>query len=62
MLYITNLQIEPNPVEAGEELIVTIEIKEVFQDAKRYPYKYPYRYVGNIGAKGRKYPYKYPRR
>lgn len=62
MLYITDLRIEPNPVGTGQEVIVEVEIKEVFKDAKRYPGKYPYRYVGVMQPDGRKYPYKYPRK
>ena len=62
MIYITDLRIEPNPVDAGQTITVEIEIREIFQDAKRYPYKYPYRYTGNMAAEGRKYPYKYPRK
>lgn len=62
MLYITDLRIEPNPVDAGQTLSVEIEIKEIFRDAKRYANKYPYRYSGNMGAEGRRYPYKYQRK
>lgn len=62
MIYITDLRIEPNPVDAGQTVSVEIEIKEVFKDAKRYSNKYPYRYMGVIGAEGRKYPYQYSRR
>lgn len=62
MYYITDLRIEPNPVETGQELIIEVEIKEVFRDAKQYPRKYPYRYTGVMDADGRKYPCKYPRK
>lgn len=61
MLYITNVRIEPNPVETGGEITIEIEVKEVFKDAKRYRGKYPYRYVGNMATEGRKYPSKYPK-
>lgn len=45
MIYITSLQIDPNPVQTGEIIEVEIEIKEVYKDSKRYPGKYGYRYV-----------------
>lgn len=62
MLYITDIRIEPNPVGTGQEIIIEIEVKEVFKDAKRYRGKYPYRYAGVMAAEGRNYPYKYPRK
>lgn len=62
LLYVTDLRIEPNPAEAGGKIVVEIEIKEVFKDAKRYKHKYPYRYAGNMTAEGRTYPFKYPRK
>lgn len=62
MLYITDIRIEPNPVETGGELTVEITIKEVFKDAKRYKGKYPYRYAGIMKAEGHKYPQKYPKK
>lgn len=62
MLYITDLRIEPNPVETGDGVTVEIEIREVFRDAKRYKGKYPYRYAGCMLAEGRRYPCKYPRK
>lgn len=62
MIYVTDLQIEPNPVAAGQEIVVQIEVKELFNSAKRYQGKYPYRYGGILQADGRKYPYKYPRK
>lgn len=62
MIYITDLRIESNPAEAGGEITVEVEIKEVFRDAKRYKGKYPYRYVGIMEAEGRRYPEKYPRK
>lgn len=62
MLYIRDLRIEPNPVDIRGTITVEVEVEEIFQDAKRYPGKYPYRYAGIVQAEGRKYPYKYPRR
>lgn len=62
MLYITSLQIDPNPVETGGKIEVEIEIKEVYKDSKRYRGKYGYRYAGIMEAEGRKYPYKYKRK
>lgn len=61
MLYITDVRIEPNPVETGGEITIEIEVKEVFKDAKRYRGKYPYRYDGNMETEGRKYPSRYPK-
>ncbi len=61
MIYITDIQITPNPVMKEQDVTIEIEIKEVFRDAKRYPGKYPYRYGGVMAAEGYKYPYKYPK-
>lgn len=61
MLYIRDLRIEPNPVEPRGNIMVEIEIEEIFMDAKRYPGKYPYRFAGIVQAEGQKYPYKYPK-
>lgn len=46
MIYVTDIQIRPNPVTAGDEITIEVEITETFKDAKRYKYKYPYRYAG----------------
>jgi len=62
LIYITSLQIDPNPVQTGEIIEVEIEIKEVYKDSKRYPGKYGYRYAGIMNTEGKKYPYKYPRK
>ena len=62
MIHITNVQIEPNPVETGQEISVEIEVKEVYKDAKRYWNKYPHRYMGDSRAEGYRYPYKYARK
>ena len=62
MQYIAEIQIDPNPVVTGSQMEVTIELKEVFKDAKKYKGKYGYRYTGNMSAKPRKYPAKYPKR
>lgn len=62
LLYVTDLRIESNPVDAGKTITVEIEIKEVFRDAKRYGNKYPHRYSGIMEPDGRRYPGKYPRK
>lgn len=62
MIQVTDVRIEPNPAAAGGEIEIEITIEETYGNAKRYPGKYPYRYVGIEQAEGRKYPYKYPRK
>lgn len=62
MLYITDIRIEPNPVGTGQEVVIEVDVKEVFKNAKRYRRKYPCRYAGVMDAEGKNYPYKYPRK
>ena len=44
MVVIENIEITPNPVDAGKTLTVTVNIRENYPDVKKYKYKYPYRY------------------
>lgn len=43
---IDNIEIAPNPVNAGNTVIIEIELHEENAGAKRYAYKYPVRYAG----------------
>lgn len=45
MLYVDDIIIEPNPVEAGKPVNITIIANETNEGAKRYAYRYPYRYA-----------------
>lgn len=45
MLYVDDIIIEPNPVEVGESVTITIVTHETNEGAKRYAYRYPYRYA-----------------
>lgn len=45
MLYVEDIIIEPNPVEVGEPVTITIVTHETNEGAKRYAYRYPYRYA-----------------
>lgn len=44
---IDDITIAPNPVKAGGNITVEIELHEEYADAKRYAYKYPVRYAGS---------------
>ncbi len=43
---IDNIEITPDPVDAGNTVIIEFELHEVNAGAKRYAYKYPVRYAG----------------
>ena len=46
MIYIDDIKITPNPTEVGTKILIELELHEEYEGAKRYPYKYPYRYGG----------------
>ena len=43
MINVDNITISPNPVDAGASCTIEVQLHD--DNAKRYPYKYPYRYV-----------------
>lgn len=44
MINVDNIVISPNPVDTGAQYAVEVLLHEEYANAKRYPYKYPYRY------------------
>lgn len=48
MVYIDEIEITPNPVQAGQEIKISVLLHEEYENAKQYPNRYPYRY----GQKG----------
>ena len=44
MINVDNITIFPNPVDAGASCAIEVQLHEEHENAKRYPYKYPYRY------------------
>lgn len=49
MVYIDEITVTPNPVEAGKVFVVEITLHEEFENSKKYINRYPYRY-GEKGA------------
>ncbi len=43
MIEIMNVELSKKTVKTGEQIVISIEIKET----TRYPYKYPYKYPKN---------------
>lgn len=48
MIYVDDIKITPNPVEAGGTITIEVIIHEEYENAKKYANRYPYRY----GEKG----------
>lgn len=48
MIYVDDIKITPNPVEAGGTITIEVTIREEYENAKKYANRYPYRY----GEKG----------
>lgn len=46
-LIIDGISILPNPIETGKELTIELILHEEYENAKKYPYKYPVRFGGN---------------
>lgn len=44
MLHIDEVIVTPATVDAQKTFTITVRIHETNEGAKRYPYKYPYRY------------------
>lgn len=44
MVYIDTLTVSPNPVEAKKEFVITIEVREEYENPKKYKNRYPHRY------------------
>lgn len=44
MVYVDTIEITPNPVETGKSFVVFVTVHEEYENAKKYPYRYPYRY------------------
>lgn len=49
MVYIDEITVTPNPVEAGKTFLVEIKLHEEYENSKRYKNRYPYRF-GEKGA------------
>ena len=46
MLEITDIKLSKNVVATGEKFTISVEITELFKNAKKYHGKYGYRYTG----------------
>lgn len=44
MVYVDNIEVTPNPVEVGKPIKIQVTLHEEYENAKRYTYRYPYRY------------------
>lgn len=44
MIYIDDIEVTPNPVNTGETFKIQVTLHEEYENAKRYPYRYAYRY------------------
>ncbi len=44
MIYIDKLTVSPNPVDAKKDFVITIEIREEYENTKKYVNRYPHRY------------------
>lgn len=44
MVYIDNVEITPNPVDTGKEILIAVTLHEEYENAKKYGYRYGYRY------------------
>lgn len=49
MVYVDEITVTPNPVDAGKTFVVEVMLHEEFENSKRYKNRYPYRY-GEKGA------------
>lgn len=48
MIYIDDISVTPNPVDAGKSIKIEVTLHEEYENSKRYENRYPYRY----GKKG----------
>ena len=62
MLEITDIKLSKNVVAAGEKFTISVEITELFKNAKKYRGKYGYRYTGVKNSEATSYPKKYPKK
>lgn len=51
MICVDQISITPNPVQAGQKITISLVLHEEYENAKCYPYKYPYRYMKKKGEK-----------
>lgn len=49
MVYVDEITVTPNPVDAGKTFVVEVTIHEEYENSKCYKNRYPYRY-GEKGA------------
>lgn len=44
MIYVDEIKVTPNPVDTGKTIKIQVKLHEEYENSKRYPNKYPYRY------------------
>ena len=50
MIYVDEIKVTPNPVDAGKTFKIEVSIHEEYGNGKKYGYRYGYRYGEKKGA------------